>query len=337
MAVSKKRKIKEKTKKIRAAKYTPLTKYANNPLVINEIRRCRKFYNDFLLNSVDGLIDECDTIIADIVENDFHDFYNDGRTYDNVVGDIEALIFGNISRKFNRGKNDREVRIAMISSLLMGAKLGANGKIDFMPAIIFEKVMRRKYSKITKIEFALKEFPIVMDSGCMPPILHELMNKMNELSEIFEALILETMYDRVDKYLDEINIYKDIEDMFLKVSKVIGSSEKVRIVEFMIANKCSKEMIESMKGYIDDVASNADTKEEEILFTKEERKPTHRSYIHRTYKELNTMAVDSGYKLIRCHGDHGIFSNDSGEVMIIPQGRDIGKGLQIQIVKKLSQ
>lgn len=51
------------------------------------------------------------------------------------------------------------------------------------------------------------------------------------------------------------------------------------------------------------------------------------------YKELNKIALDKGYSKVRQKGDHGIFRKSDGSVVVIPQGRDIGKGLSRRIQK----
>ena len=63
---------------------------------------------------------------------------------------------------------------------------------------------------------------------------------------------------------------------------------------------------------------------------------TDKVYKHRTYKELNKIAEDLGYKAIRFTGDHGIYSKQNSSIVIIPQGRNIGKGLQLKILKDLN-
>lgn len=52
------------------------------------------------------------------------------------------------------------------------------------------------------------------------------------------------------------------------------------------------------------------------------------------YKKLNKLAKDNGFEYIRCRGDHGIFKNNNGTV-VIPQGRSIGKGLSFKIQKAI--
>lgn len=53
------------------------------------------------------------------------------------------------------------------------------------------------------------------------------------------------------------------------------------------------------------------------------------------WKELSYLANSKGYELIRANGDHGIFKNKDGYTVVIPQGRAIGKGLSIDIQKRL--
>lgn len=53
------------------------------------------------------------------------------------------------------------------------------------------------------------------------------------------------------------------------------------------------------------------------------------------YKLLNKLAENSGFVYDRSKGDHGIFKNAIGNIVIIPQGRTIGKGLSIKIQKSI--
>lgn len=54
------------------------------------------------------------------------------------------------------------------------------------------------------------------------------------------------------------------------------------------------------------------------------------------YKDLNKIANENGFELVRCNGDHGIFKSSNGMV-VIPQGRSIGKGLSIKIQKTIDR
>lgn len=61
--------------------------------------------------------------------------------------------------------------------------------------------------------------------------------------------------------------------------------------------------------------------------------PSRYNYIA-DYRKLSKVAIDNGFELIRHNGDHGIFKNSKG-VVVIPQGRDIGKSLSIHIQKSI--
>ena len=54
------------------------------------------------------------------------------------------------------------------------------------------------------------------------------------------------------------------------------------------------------------------------------------------FRELNRLAENRGYKYVRSNGDHAIFRNKDGYVVVIPQGRSIGKGLSIKIQKTIN-
>ncbi|MBL4930433.1 type II toxin-antitoxin system HicA family toxin [Clostridium paridis] len=54
------------------------------------------------------------------------------------------------------------------------------------------------------------------------------------------------------------------------------------------------------------------------------------------YKELSKMAEEYGYIHVRDNGGHGIFTNnETKNIVVIPQGRSIGKGLSFAIQKQI--
>lgn len=53
------------------------------------------------------------------------------------------------------------------------------------------------------------------------------------------------------------------------------------------------------------------------------------------YRDLNRLAESNGYEQIRQQGDHGIFVNKENDLLIIPQGRKVGKGLSKKICKQI--
>ena len=80
----------------------------------------------------------------------------------------------------------------------------------------------------------------------------------------------------------------------------------------------------------DDIDACCDEPDEDILYNTSDNF----KYIE-DYKELNSIAIVEGFELVRCSGDHGVFRNDKGHIVIIPQGRKIGKGLSIVIQKTI--
>ncbi|GAA0101446.1 hypothetical protein UT300012_21610 [Paraclostridium bifermentans] len=55
------------------------------------------------------------------------------------------------------------------------------------------------------------------------------------------------------------------------------------------------------------------------------------------FKELNKIAGVKGFTKVRQNGDHGVFRRFDGSTVVIPQGREIGKGLSIKIQKDLNK
>lgn len=59
-------------------------------------------------------------------------------------------------------------------------------------------------------------------------------------------------------------------------------------------------------------------------------------YKQKTWKELHSLAEEKGWSLVRCRGDHGIYKHPCRtSLVVIPQGRPIGKGLQLLIERSL--
>lgn len=62
------------------------------------------------------------------------------------------------------------------------------------------------------------------------------------------------------------------------------------------------------------------------------------NFTHMSWKELEKFAKNADYKYIRSNGDHGIYKNFiTKDTVVIPRGRSIGKGLQIQILKQIEE
>lgn len=53
------------------------------------------------------------------------------------------------------------------------------------------------------------------------------------------------------------------------------------------------------------------------------------------FKDINKIAEEAGFQKVRQNGDHGIFKKLDGTTIVIPQGRNIGKGLSFKIQKDI--
>lgn len=144
----------------------------------------------------------------------------------------------------------------------------------------------------------------------------------NYLATLIESIGIESF----DLYKDEMDKYK------LNLESLISNNYS-KIIHFI--NYESKLTLGENLNTMDDIISlvnrciNEDKDKDKI-------KPTDKQvFTQYKYTELNKIAKDNGYHLNRVTGGHGIFINKDGKVVIIPQGRDIGKGLQIKILKNI--
>lgn len=125
-------------------------------------------------------------------------------------------------------------------------------------------------------------------------------------------------------------IYDSIENIFIyELEEEYGTE----LIEYnKQSNEFEKIQLKHENGQIK--LSNNINNIELILINKSEKNKKYK-YIDK-YLELSKLAVSNGYKLIRNNGDHGIFKNKkSKKIVVIPQGRRIGKGLSIVIQKQL--
>ena len=114
------------------------------------------------------------------------------------------------------------------------------------------------------------------------------------------------------KLINALNVRLDGRAVFVYEAK----QEDFGAVSEIIYYKYNKESV----VLVNDIKETGDT--EELKYISD-------------YKELNRLAEVNGYNFVRCSGDHGIFKNDTGKIVIIPQGRSVGKGLSIKIQKDL--
>ena len=135
----------------------------------------------------------------------------------------------------------------------------------------------------------------------------------NKANTIIKILLTQSNETSIQKVLDYDFVYYPI---IIKVQAIAGENGiESELYDYIKSLGISKEKIINLKP--------------KNIFNKD------KDY---NYKELNSLAEQQGYILDRCNGDHGIFikKTESGEKLtIIPQGRAIGRGLQLTILKSL--
>lgn len=110
------------------------------------------------------------------------------------------------------------------------------------------------------------------------------------------------------------------------------------IVEPLLLKSLSRKSLEEVMTLLD-----CSREEAEELF-QEEIKIVNTSYNTvlasrniLSYRELNRLAKEQGFEKVRQRGDHGIFKRLDGSLVVIPQGRMVGTGLNLKIQKDLAQ
>lgn len=131
-----------------------------------------------------------------------------------------------------------------------------------------------------------------------------LFNKIKESSEYVSNIFAEEVAPNLMYRLKD-RIIKTTLDILKELYEVVINECDLDVDELIGENSESEEVYQGAKlDYIDD------------------------------YRRLNKLASDNGFEYVRCKGDHGIFKNDNG-LVVIPQGRTVGKGLSFKIQKAI--
>lgn len=128
-------------------------------------------------------------------------------------------------------------------------------------------------------------------------------------------LVYSISTEAFDLYSDDMDRY------FLDIESFVDNNNAV-MLDYIKSNEKIPELLDPFDDW-------ANETKKDIIESK------NKIFTHYKYKELNKLATDNGFNLNRVTGGHGIFVNDNGLVVVIPQGRDIGKGLQIKILKNI--
>lgn len=209
-----------------------------------------------------------------------------------------------------------------------------------------------KYIKIKKDRENLTYRKVALDAISIELLTAILNNLWNEHSKaVQEQLVKEKKYFSMLATEDITRIYKSVMNNLNSqyneyFSNFIELSSIILLDWDKIYNHISTDDLNSLIDYVEDYLTNRDiylSRENEQDLSDEDALdilssnsiPTDSIPYIDSYKELNKLANVNGYNYIRSNGGHGIFKNSSGRIVIIPQGRDIGKGLSIKIQKAI--
>lgn len=139
------------------------------------------------------------------------------------------------------------------------------------------------------------------------------MSQITKYIKLLADCIVEEMFSVEMEWLTNFLREKEIIDYF---NNFIDYSEE--------SDEPSQNLFDCIEHESKSLNSDEDSLSKEIKFIDD-------------YRTLNKLAEDNGFKYDRCNGDHGIFKNDKGLIVVIPQGRTIGKGLSFKIQKIIYQ
>lgn len=300
-------------------------KYIYNKTNINEVNNfaykvCSKVFSDFLDSYIDSLCNTLDSELEEfLVKNSQSDFdllkegliaissyWKGSMSYEEYRDDISifgrrAEILDCMRLQVEESFSDSDDRIHTL--LMVCCRRHMKGLLFVLLDSIEESI---KEEVKPRIDVCLDECYVhCRITGGNPnvyttPVLNNFMHFVKSLKSACATLVL--------SFLDDV--YDNIENQYYEIA----------CISYNMKSKVEKEeVLESLCDLIEDEPND--------------NKGTYK-FID-DYKELNSLAESNGYVYIRSKGDHGIYKNKKGEVVVIPQGRVIGKGLSIRIQKDI--
>ncbi|MGL4990674.1 MAG: type II toxin-antitoxin system HicA family toxin [Sarcina sp.] len=307
----------KKNKKLIPKDYKNINKYISSPEV-------KKYINEVL-----KLSQECKSTITDIISNKFVDFMT-------PIEDIIQDLFNDLSREIMR-RYEEVYKTTNLSDLKKNLKLISNDEIhklyeDIENEILSSgKIILEKSNTFDDIYTIYNNYLTDLEKVVMKAAKFKILAIINHLEFIqldtknyINNIVQSISKEAFDLYSEEMDRYFLDTQSFVNNNNLIMKDYLKKQTEILDTDK----LID-----IDDIIKTFDSW---ILKTDEEIKESkNKIFTHYRYQELNKLAQDNGYMLTRVTGGHGIFINDTGLVVVIPQGRDIGKGLQIRILKSI--
>ena len=316
--MSKKKKMKESEKLL-------------NTFTKNEKACCsivRSAFKDVKETLYDGLLEMFSDIenLVSISCDEYMKIAEDSSYVDRYCNAIHKLL-----------KNDMKDRIKILKDLraedeALGALIGEDVLSDNL-SITKEKVLNSLSEYITYKSYDLlsiiKNAMIEASKDLYVTILKELSS--SQLEAITEELRKQCSVNNISVDFNRLDNY-----VFLYYIEAFPIKQLKTILDTML--ECS--IIERFDNISDKVYEDSmnivRNRLTEFDFEEVELKKAF-EYTLLSWKELEQKILDNNFSLVRQNGDHGIYKNVDGQVIVMPRGREIGKGLQIKILKQLEE
>ncbi len=281
------------------------------------------------VNEAIRLSKECKNTSSSLISEKFIDFMT-------PIQDLIKDLFNDLALELDRRCNEVLIskslkefseRITLISKEAINElfkeleeTILENGKIILENSNTLDQISDVYIEYLRKLEIIAYDLASYKSMSVIKHLELIQIDTKNYLATLIESIGIESF----DLYKDEMDKYK------LNLESLISNNYS-KIIHFI--NYESKLTLGENLNTMDDIISLVNRC---INKDKDKIKPTDKQvFTQYKYTELNKIAKDNGYHLNRVTGGHGIFINKDGKVVIIPQGRDIGKGLQIKILKNI--
>lgn len=221
-------------------------------------------------------------------------------------------------------------RIYLISKALLGSRI-IQGEFK---SLVLEKFYEEN-QKIINNYFGngvlCTVAPNIIGSIQVKRLLEETLMIIRANDYMLNDLLEEVAYNKaVFYYYNQVIIYSSEEEL---CKKLLAESIDCQYSDILSCIKNSPNKIEILTVLNSILKINKKAKLTENNLDLFE---SNHEFKFRSHKDLNILAKNNGFNYLRSNGDHAIFSNNIGKIVIIPQ-RAIGKGLQIKILKQIKE
>ena len=334
MAVSKKRKKNNKAVKTRKLSVYPEAKISTaGAKIVNKYKEAVNGFNmlhlDQLLDDVSEFMDGAQEVLKNAQENYIEE---DKKERENL--ELDDMSISEVSRQGQISGMQRLIAQSIVRDFINDGlgDIVKNSHDNYMAHL----------KEIIRVQTSDKKALYVAGTGSVIKhlefISHNCINTMSKLVDQVINTVLAELQDYEDKLSSDIN-KQSLYRIKSELEKERGNSEVIDLLGYLadhigtddydfeeISKRLLKALFENNNNDIEI--------EKEIIKKKKASYSKTKMY---KYQELNKIAEENGFELLRHNGDHGIWSRqEPPATIIIPQGREIGRGLQLRILKTLT-